>query len=203
MKICSKIFKENKNLDFITKCYLYLDYRNNIKEIKRKNKIFGYLDFFSCMKVDPSFNKSEKISVNKNILRENKNFPIFEKEITEIRENIRKKRIDKIKKLLNKNIQYFDFKKLIDLKNSQNNIQIILSFLSKHIGTYKKSISELVEGQREVTQNKNFLLDDGETVQEKLDRFESKIKEHMNIQGNSKINIFQQSQNNQDDKLKN
>jgi hypothetical protein len=203
MKILSKIFRENKNFDFITKCYLYFDYRNNINEIKRKNKIFGYLDFFLFTKFDPSFNKSDKKSVNMTIPQENKNFPNFEKEISEIRENIKKERIKKIKTLVNKYIQYFNVKQLIDLKNSQNNVQKFFAFLSKHIGTYKKSISELVEGQREVTQNKNFLLDDGDTVQEKLDRFENKIKEHMNIQGNTKINIFQQSIQKQVDKFKN
>ena len=34
----------------------------------------------------------------------------------------------------------------------------------------------LIEGQREVTQNKNYLFDDGETIQEKKDKFENKIK---------------------------
>jgi hypothetical protein len=160
MKISLKFFKELKNLDFVTKCYLYLDYRNNIKELRTRYKILSYIDFLLYMKIDSSLIKSEKISVNKNIPREKFFFPNFEKEIAEVRQNIKKKHIEKIYTLLYKYTQYMNFKILLDLKNSQNNVQYFFAFLSKHIGTYKKSISELVEGQREVTQNKNFLLDD-------------------------------------------
>jgi hypothetical protein len=78
-------------------------------------------------------------------------------------------------------INILNIKKLLDLKNSQNNLQKFFDFLSRHIGTYKKAVQELVEGQREVTYNKDFKFQDGQTVKEKCDKFESKLKETLNI----------------------
>lgn len=47
------------------------------------------------------------------------------------------------------------------------------SFLSN----YTASLSALVEGQREVSGDREFRLEDGETVGEKMDRFEGRVRE--------------------------
>ena len=185
MRIFKKIFKENKNYDFSTKCYLYLDYKQSLKQIKKNEKL-STIDFILFMKLDPEFNSKNKIMENKSInfmnIRNNNNFPDFEKELNDIKDELQIKRIKKIKIYFNKYLQMINIKYLIDLKNSQNNVKQIFAFISRHIGTYNQSMQELVEGQREVTQNKNYLFDDGETVQEKKDKFENKIKDYMNIE---------------------
>lgn len=102
----------------------------------------------------------------------------FKDEIMEIR----KKRLNAIKEkyliLIRKKLILFNYKNILDFRNSQDFVQRLFVFLSKHIGTYKASIQELVEGQREVIHNDNFKFDDGETAKEKTDRFESKFKEN-------------------------
>lgn len=77
--------------------------------------------------------------------------------------------------------KYFNWKRLLDIKNSQNYVKKVFMFLSRHIGTYKASMEALVEGQREVVHNNNFKFEDGESVKVKVDRFEEKFKENFNI----------------------
>lgn len=52
-------------------------------------------------------------------------------------------------------------------------------FFVKYANLYHECLQQLVEGHREVTQDKSTLLEDGETVDEKLKRFEASLKEHM------------------------
>jgi hypothetical protein len=181
MKIIFKFFRNNKSGDFMTNLYLYLDYKNNLKFLKKKYNL-GFFKKILYFKVN--FHEDKKM--NEQICHEEKfvkieKFPDFKKEIDEIKENIWKKRINYLKITIVKYFGYFNIKNLIDLKNSQDNVKKIFDFLSRHITTYKTSIQELVEGQREVTQNKNFTFDDGETVQEKMDKFEKKLKEHLDV----------------------
>jgi len=175
-----KFLKNHKNLDFTTKFYLYLDYRNNLKEIKKKNAL-SYTNMILYPKIN--FNSNNKKSKIENKTQNLNTCVNLEKELRDIKEEIQRKRIEKAKAILLKIMKIIDIRYLIDLKNSKDNIQKIFGILSKQIEIYKKSIQELVEGQREVTQNKNFTFEDGDTVQEKVDRFEAKIKEYLNIQG--------------------
>jgi hypothetical protein len=180
MKILLRFLKNHQNLDFTTKFYLYLDYKNNLKQIKNK-----YALSYTNMILYPKINFQSKVKKSK---FEDKNlnlntFVNLEKELKDIKKEIQRKRIEKAKEFLFKILKIIDVRHLIDLKNSKDNIQKLFGILSKQIEIYKKSIQELVEGQREVTQNKNFTFEDGDTVQEKVDRFESKIKEYLNIQG--------------------
>ncbi len=179
MKIFCKFFRNNKNIDFTTKFYLYLDYKRNLKFLNKKYKL-EWWDRFLFFNV----NFSDITKTKNPQLTNDKNLPDLQKELTEIKSNIIKKRIAYIKMKVIKCLSYLNVKYLVDLKNSQNNIKQLFDFLSKHIATYKKSIQELVEGQREVTQNKNFTFDDGETVQKKIDKFENNLKEHMNLKTN-------------------
>jgi hypothetical protein len=175
-KIIRKIFKENKNLDLTTKIYLTQNYISNLNAIRRENNLSVFRKIILI-----KFNN--KNGTNKNISKNNvcKNFPDFSKELPEIKNKLFKQKLIFIKDKLLTIITWLNIKHLIDLKNSQNNIKHLLDFISRHVGVYKNSIQALVEGQREVTQNKNFTFDDGETVQEKMDKFEVKLKEHLNI----------------------
>lgn len=48
------------------------------------------------------------------------------------------------------------------------------------IEQYNKSIEEIVEGQREVTFNPDFKFENGQTVKEKTDEFEGKLRSFIN-----------------------
>jgi hypothetical protein len=185
MKILKRIF--NQKYDFMTKCYLYLDYKKNLKQIRQKHKLSN-IDFILYMKINLNSDR------NKNTQQTIRHytFPDFKTELEFLKEEKRRKLKEKIINKISEYIKLLNIKRLMDIKNSQNNIQKFFAFLSLHVGTYKKSLQELVEGQREVTQNKQFTFDDGDTVQEKMDRFEYKIKEHLNVEShlnNLKNNI--------------
>lgn len=188
MKIIKRIF--NQKYDFMSKCYLYFDYKTNLKQIKQKHKL-SYIDFLLYMKINLNSGN------NKNTTRDD--FPNFKSELEFIKEEKRRKLKEKVLNKINDYVKLLDIKRLMDLKNSQNNIQKFFAFLSLHVGTYKKALQELVEGQREVTQNKQFTFDDGDTVQEKMDRFEYKIKEHLNV--DSHLNNLNNLKNNINKKL--
>lgn len=64
-------------------------------------------------------------------------------------------------------------------QRSEINTGQVKSKIVEFIGIYNKSIENIVEGQREVTFNPEFKLDDGETVKEKLDKFETTAKRLM------------------------
>jgi len=102
-------------------------------------------------------------------------------EIRFLQMRIRNKKISKVKKVIKQILRFTNIKNLMDLKNTKNTIQATFVTLSKYIRLYKQSMNELVEGQREVTQNKNFKFEDGETVKEKIDKFEKKLKENVNL----------------------
>ena len=174
MKILKRFF--NQKYDFLTKCYLFLDYKKNLKQIKQIHKL-SYIDFLLYMKINLN---GEKNPCKQRTSRDT--LPDFKRELEFIKQEKRRQLKEKIFNKLNEYIKLFNVKRLMDIKNSQNNIQKFFAFLSLHVGTYKKALQELVEGQREVTQNKQFTFDDGDTVQEKMDRFEYKIKEHLNVE---------------------
>lgn len=73
-----------------------------------------------------------------------------------------------------------DFYRRLDkeVKSQRSRIEIsqVRSKFVEFIGIYNKSIENIVEGQREVTFDTNFKMEDGETVKEKLDRFEVTAK---------------------------
>jgi len=187
-KIRYRTFKKfsSSNLDFATKLYLCENYSSNLAKIKRKNQL-NLWDKILILNLD---NKTEKIKKTVEDKIENSRIDLnknpgnlnldLNQELIEIKQNIRKKQIEKLKNLLKFYLNKLNLKHLLDLKNSQNNMKHFFNFLSRNIEIYKRSIQELVEGQREVTQNKNFQFEDGETVQEKMDKFEIKLKENLN-----------------------
>ena len=102
-------------------------------------------------------------------------------ELKFLQSRIRNKKISKIKKIIKRFTRIVNIKHFLDLKNTKNTIQATFTVLSKYIGLYKHSMNELVEGQIEVTHNKNFKFEDGETVKDKIDGFEKKLKENVNL----------------------
>jgi hypothetical protein len=200
LKIRYRTFKKifaSSNLDFVTKLYLYENYFSNLAKIKRKNEL-NLWDKILKLNLDNQREKIKKkiekkiehsrINETKNLeqIQNPKNFSSpdlnvdLKKELIEIKQSIRKKQIEKLRNLIKFYLNKLNVKHLLDLKNSQNNMKNLFNFLSRNIEIYKRSIQELVEGQREVTQNKNFQFEDGETVQEKMDKFEMKLKENLN-----------------------
>ena len=112
----------------------------------------------------------------------------MKEELREIYWKMLQARLNKIKMFFHKIYRMFNIKYLLDLKNSQDNIQKFFHFLSENIKIYKKSLEELVEGHREVTYNKDFKFQNGQTVQNKIDKvnelmtqFDRKIKETLSI----------------------
>jgi hypothetical protein len=177
-KIAFRIFKENKDLNLAGKIYLTHTYIANIISIKR-----NYSSHFHLNKFNEFKNNKEK-----NLKIENNGID-FKKEIRDIKYAIFLKRVNKLKEKIYSLIQIFNLKYLFDLKNSQNNLDKFFDFMSRHIATYKKSIQELVEGQREVTQSKTFRFEDGETVEEKMENFDKKVKEILHLKNSPKDNI--------------
>lgn len=47
----------------------------------------------------------------------------------------------------------------------------------KYMALYNSAISELLEGRREVMQDKRFRFEDGQTVEDKVSRVESVMKQ--------------------------
>ncbi len=197
LQIAKKIFfsQANKNLDLVTKLYLTQTYLKNLSYIKRKNNL-NLFNKILCSCFNSIYINRQKILLNelesklqnldavlkqKNFCESKKfpEFPDFQSELNEIKQKIRKEKIEKIKITFLYYLNKINIKHLLDLKNSQNNLKNIFNFLSRNIEIYKRSIQELVEGQREVTQNKKFQFEDGETVQDKMDKFETKLKENL------------------------
>lgn len=178
IKIWKRIFFNNEyKVSFLTKMVLYRNYTQNLKRIKNN----FYPDYVSII---VNIIKGQNNNNNKNIqnnLEDNK-FPNFKYELREIKIKKIKKKLNIFYVLFSKIKKLINIKSLLDLKHTQDNIQKIFSWVSRHIEIYKKSIQEIVEGQREVTTNKNFKFEDGKTVQEKMDNFENKIKENLNLQ---------------------
>jgi hypothetical protein len=171
-KIVTKIFKENNTLSLKSKLYITREYLQNLKFLKNNSdNIHKYYQY----KLNIEKNKKEAEPLPKSNLANMKN------EISEIKKRIRDKKIEKIKNKLISLFNILNPRQLLELKNTQNNVQLFFAFISKHIGNYKRSIQELVEGQREVTQNQNFTFEDGESVKEKTDRFDKKVKEIFHI----------------------
>lgn len=105
----------------------------------------------------------------------------FNSELRYLQSRIRNKKMAKYKQFFKRIYKILNIKHLMDLKNTKNTIHEAFSVLSKYIALYKRSINELVEGQREVTHNKNFKFEDGETVKDKIENFEKKLKENVNL----------------------
>jgi hypothetical protein len=190
--IIKRLFKENKQLSISNRFYVINNYMKNIKLIKKENGLTLFQILFGGGKNNNSLkylNKNEDKIFIENKNNEN-NFPNFEEELKEIKLKKQKVYMKKITTFFQQILKILNIKFLLDLKNSQNNIQKITEFASKHIGNYRKSIQELVEGQREVTTNKNFKFEDGETVQDKTNKFETKVKERLNINFNTIQEIY-------------
>lgn len=105
----------------------------------------------------------------------------LKEEVEFIKEKLNLKRRERLLVFFQTKFFIFNWKSFLDFRNSQDFIHKVFLFLSKHIGTYKSSIQELVEGQREVIHNDEFLFDDGETAKEKTNKFERKFKENFSI----------------------
>jgi hypothetical protein len=171
-KIICRIFAENKNLSLRGKVYITKDYLQNIRFMKKNaDNIYN----FHRYKYKIESNKKEREPTPKS------DFANMKLELSEIRSRIRNKKINNVKNKLLSFLKFLNLRYLLELKNTQNNIQLFFEFLSRQIGNYKRAIQELVEGQREVTQNQDFKFEDGETVKDKMDRFDAKVKELFHI----------------------
>ena len=62
-------------------------------------------------------------------------------------------------------------------KTEREVVETIFTFVSFHVTNYKNALYELVEGHREVTQNDEFIFENGETVKERMKHFEDRLKE--------------------------
>ena len=133
-------------------------------------KIMKDKDVSSFLNGDSFHNTKNRIEI-KNILKTKLNTNLnFDKELKEIKEEKRRKQILLIKKFGYRIINFFNIKRIVDLKNSQTNVREIFRFLSTHISNYKQALHELVEGHREVTYNKQFKFENGETVKERMEK---------------------------------
>lgn len=72
----------------------------------------------------------------------------------------------------------------------------IQNYFLNFVKLYHESLQNLIEGQREVLKDKEFVMDDNETVQNKLDRFEEFLKAKMPKFDKEKLNIFKKNENN-------
>jgi hypothetical protein len=162
-------------------------YQNNYNEINKEKLILGdklkLNDNNNLEAQDQNHKYYIKLLNQQRDLQKINNFQHvnLQIELKIINLRIREKRIAKIKNFINKIRKILNIKSFLDLKNTKNTIQATFSVLSKYIALYKLSMNELVEGQREVTHNKNFRFEDGETVQEKIENFERKLKENVNL----------------------
>jgi hypothetical protein len=50
-------------------------------------------------------------------------------------------------------------------------------WIVSYVNLYHKALEELVEGHREVTRNHDTILDDGETVSQKLEKFQNRLSD--------------------------
>lgn len=182
--------KSNKKVSI----YKFQNKRNSqlFSNNKTSNNHISNPELYEALLNDNQINSGTKILIEKYYikllqeLKSNKNlynFPTInlKTELKLIKSKIREKKIAKIKKFINKFTKIVNIKNFLDLKNTKNTIQATFTVLSKYISLYKLSMNELVEGQREVTQNKNFRFEDGETVKEKIENFERKLKENVNL----------------------
>lgn len=182
--IAQRLLRENRDLCLRYKLSLTIDYIINLRKIKKTHG----LSLFSVLTGHRVSNNT--LPRNKEMIEDIRSEAKKEKfvhssnvdlnaELQEMKRKDYEIRINKIKEITRKLTKVINIKYLMDLRNSQLNAQKLLEILSRHIETYKKSIQELVEGQREVTLNKDFKFDDGETVKEKMDKFEFKAREHL------------------------
>ena len=72
---------------------------------------------------------------------------------------------------------------LSDWAKSGSWLDSFSSWIVKYVNLYHKALQEMVEGHREVTHNHTTVLEDGKTVQEKLEAFETQVKTHLNKEG--------------------
>ncbi len=170
------------NLSFKMRMFLLLDYFHNINLIKVKHRLKFRHYFIDNYKIDQKTKKElltkielmkkekrKQIKIEKTIEINVK--PVnMKEELREIYWKMLQAKLNKFKMFFHKIYRMFNIKYLLDLKNSQDNIQKFFHFLSENIKIYKKSLEELVEGHREVTYNKDFKFQDGQTVQNKIDK---------------------------------
>eukprot|EP00357_Protocruzia_adherens_P024401 CAMPEP_0114977368 /NCGR_PEP_ID=MMETSP0216-20121206/3197_1 /TAXON_ID=223996 /ORGANISM="Protocruzia adherens, Strain Boccale" /LENGTH=178 /DNA_ID=CAMNT_0002338415 /DNA_START=107 /DNA_END=643 /DNA_ORIENTATION=- len=87
----------------------------------------------------------------------------------------------KLSKIKDQTLEYFE--KVMKDRQSVTLIERWSKLIVYHINNYHRSLQELVEGHREVTTNKDFQFEDGETVQNKLDRFEKIVRDFADKSG--------------------
>ena len=145
----------------------------------KKPSISDFVDYYFIKTLN--FNKPKSKSNNK-FYTQNYNLTInFKKEIQDIKIKNRNILKEKYYLYIQNKLSKVNWKALLDFKNSQDYIHKIFLFLTRHIGTYKASIQELVEGQREVIYNDDFKFEDGETAKQKTEKFEGKFKENFSV----------------------
>ena len=74
-------------------------------------------------------------------------------------------------------ISYILYKtqKSFDYIKARFNPEFISKWIVTYVNLYHKSLEAMVEGHREVTRNHETILEDGQTVSEKLKNFENKL----------------------------
>ena len=174
--------KSDYKISHKMKFFLWLDYFKNIKFIKNRNRLKLSHFFIDNFKVDQRI-KNEILNEIDNLKKEKRKLIKIEKiiqinikplnlkdELQDIYGKEFQAKLNKFKMFWHKIYRIFNLKYLLDRKNSQDNIKRFFHFLSENIKIYKKSLEELVEGHREVTYNKDFKFQDGQTVQNKIDK---------------------------------
>lgn len=153
----NRIYNERSVVDNF-KCNIYL---KTLEQINRK-----YEDYLGSLN-KLHFNKRDKVDLKS--------------ELNQLKSKRINRLIYKYYRKIYLSLKNVDYKTLMDMRNTQNFVKKFFEFLSKHIGTYKSSLHNIVEGQREVINDENFKFDDGETVKEKVKRFEGRFKENFQI----------------------
>lgn len=142
--------------------------------------LIKYLNTNFIHTIKPKSNQKKKPNSNLTYFSHTSKVNLKE-EVEFIKAKLKLRRRERFLGFFQRNFFLFSWKSFLDFRNSQDFIHRVFLFLSNHIGTYKSSIQELVEGQREVIHNDEFLFDDGETAKEKTEKFERKFKENFSI----------------------
>ena len=177
-----KKLKNENNFSTKMRIFLWVDYFHNINLVKNKNRLRFRHYIVDNFKIDQRIKKEFLAEIEKKKKEKRKQIKIekileinvkpvnMKEELKEIYGKDLQAKINKIKMFFHKIYRIFNIRYLLDLKNSQDNIQKFFHFLSENIKIYKKSLEELVEGHREVTYNKDFKFENGQTVQNKIDK---------------------------------
>lgn len=170
-------------MSILLRLYSYLKTRNRLKQIKKDHGLRArYL--IESIYVNRYLNTLNKPNFKQSIYYDNKarkHSVDLKSEISHIKQVKRNQRKKEIIAFFTNTLNFLSVRKLLDMKNTKNNVQDLFDLLSKQISNYKNAIQELVEGQREVTQDKNYRFENGETVQDRLDKFTVKFRENFSF----------------------